>query len=153
MTGLNHAVTGALVATAIADPLIALPAALLSHFAIDMLPHWDYYRATTSDSKRWLNGAIDLTVSICVLIILALTVNAPAWLIIVGGLLGILPDAMWISYLIWRSPSIKGNPKSPINLIRRAHMRIQWLETPGLYGLFAEIIWLCLTTFLIYKIN
>ena len=153
MTALNHAATGALVAVAIGDPLIALPAALLSHFLIDMLPHWDYYRLTEDKSRGWLNPAIDFGASLFLLLILAMTVNAPAWLLITGGLLGVLPDMMWVSYIIWHRPSIQGNKSSLLNRVRHFHLKIQWLETTKLVGLFAELAWFGLMIFLIYQVN
>lgn len=153
MTGLNHAATGALVAVAIHNPAIGLPAAFLSHFLTDMLPHWDYYRLTSKQSKRWTNGAVDFCLSLVLLVILVLTLNAPAWLIFAGGLLGILPDAMWIPYLIWRRPSIQGNTKSILNRIRRFHIHIQWFETTKIVGLYSEIIWFVLMIIFIYKVH
>jgi hypothetical protein len=42
MTATNHAITGAIIAVVIDKPVIALPLALLSHFAQDALPHFGY---------------------------------------------------------------------------------------------------------------
>jgi hypothetical protein len=53
MTGINHAVTGALVAAAINKPALALPAALLSHFAADIIPHWNY-RAPRYSARHYV---------------------------------------------------------------------------------------------------
>jgi len=36
-----HAMVGAAIATAIPDPRISLPLALLSHFVTDYIPHWN----------------------------------------------------------------------------------------------------------------
>lgn len=41
MTASAHAIVGAAIATRIANPLIGLPLAFLSHFAGDKVPHWD----------------------------------------------------------------------------------------------------------------
>jgi len=153
MTGLNHAVTGAMVAAVIGEPAIALPAAFLSHFVIDMLPHWDYYKLKTKNSKTWANAAVDLILALTALEILILTTTVSPWLIAAGGLLGILPDTMWLSYLLYRQPSIKGNPKSLINTVRHYHSKIQWAETPRAAGLYAEIVWLIFTVYLIYQIH
>ena len=90
MTGLNHALTGATVAAAINRPILSLPAALLSHFAVDIIPHWNY--RLKPHSKRQLVMAVDLSLCIVLLLVLAATVNADPYLILFGGLLGILPD-------------------------------------------------------------
>jgi hypothetical protein len=41
MLELPHTMVGALIATKIPDPKIALPLALASHFWLDFLPHWN----------------------------------------------------------------------------------------------------------------
>lgn len=41
MIELPHAVVGAAIATKVANPALALPLALASHFVLDLLPHWN----------------------------------------------------------------------------------------------------------------
>lgn len=41
MLEFTHSLTGGVIASKIGNPLIALPAALLSHFLVDLLPHWN----------------------------------------------------------------------------------------------------------------
>lgn len=41
MTATGHAVIGTLIAAKIANPLLAIPLALVSHIAADAFPHWD----------------------------------------------------------------------------------------------------------------
>ena len=41
MLELPHTLVGAAIATAIPDPRISLPLALLSHFVTDYIPHWN----------------------------------------------------------------------------------------------------------------
>jgi hypothetical protein len=153
MTATNHAVTGALVATAINRPLLALPAALLSHFVIDCLPHWDYYKFAPTPTAKRAAAMADLSLAITLITIFVLTINAPAWLLITGAGLGILPDTMWLPFILKGTESIKANSKRPLNVIRKYHIRIQWAETPKLTGLLAEIVWLFLTSYLLYQIN
>lgn len=38
-----HSLAGVVVASEIPNPLIAWPVALLSHFALDCMPHWDFF--------------------------------------------------------------------------------------------------------------
>jgi hypothetical protein len=151
MTGLNHAATGALVAAAIDKPILALPAALLSHFVVDAIPHWNY-QLSGGVRDRQKVMIIDLVLSLALLVALATTVQATPWVIIVGGLLAILPDTMWLRYFLTGRPAITGSPKRFINKLRRFHMWIQWSETPRA-GLIVEAIWFPIMIYLIYQIQ
>jgi hypothetical protein len=150
MTALNHALTGAAVAAAINKPILALPAALLSHFVIDAVPHWNY-KLKPHIARRQLVMLADLALSLGLLLFLAITVDANPWLIIAGGLLGILPDTMWLRFFITGRPSISGNPKRLINRLRQFHHWIQWSETAR--GFFVELLWFPLMLWLIYQIH
>lgn len=136
MTGINHALTGALIAGAINRPILALPAAFLSHFATDFLPHWDY--KTPPRIRRAVIGT-DLFLSLVLPLILAfILIGFNPWLIFFGGFLAILPDAMWLPYIIEGKPAPMSN-NNPLHLLRRLHAKIQWSETRG--GLYFEIGW------------
>lgn len=41
MTATGHAVLGAVIAAKVANPYLAIPFAIASHFVADMIPHWD----------------------------------------------------------------------------------------------------------------
>lgn len=41
MTATGHALIGTVIAAKVPDPLVAIPLALASHLAADVLPHWD----------------------------------------------------------------------------------------------------------------
>ena len=146
MTGLNHALTGALVAAAIDEPAIALPAALLSHFVIDMIPHWDY---RLPEVLKPLAVMMDFTLSLSLLLILAVTVDASPRMIIAGGILGILPDAMWLPGIVV-GKEVPKSGKSVLHRVRRIHSKLQWSETRS--GLIVEIIWLPLMIILLYNL-
>ena len=49
MTATGHAVIGAVIAAKITNPLLAIPIALISHYAADIFPHWD---AGTNSNKK-----------------------------------------------------------------------------------------------------
>jgi hypothetical protein len=150
MTGLNHAVTGAFVGAAINKPVIALPAALLSHFVIDAIPHWNY-ELKPHIARRQVVMLADLALSLALLVILASTVDANPYLVIIGGLLGILPDTMWLRFFISGRPAITGSHKRLINRMRRFHFWIQWSETS--WGFFVELAWFPLMLWLIYQVH
>lgn len=49
MTATGHAIIGTLIAAKIPNPYIAIPLAVASHIAADMIPHWD--TATNAKTK------------------------------------------------------------------------------------------------------
>jgi len=150
MTGLNHAVTGATVAAAINRPLLALPAALLSHFLADMIPHWNY-KVPGGVNGRIKVMVVDLILSLTLLAVLALTVNAQPWVVFVGGLIAITPDVMFLEFFLTGRPTIKGSQQRLINRLRRLHLWIQWSETS--WGILVEAVWFILMLSLIYRID
>lgn len=53
MTATSHAVIGTIIAAKIGNPALAIPLALASHVALDMIPHWDTaYHSSQKDRKR-----------------------------------------------------------------------------------------------------
>lgn len=52
MTATAHALIGASLAVKIANPILAIPLAILSHFIADLVPHWD---AGTNHKQKSLN--------------------------------------------------------------------------------------------------
>jgi len=150
VTGLNHALTGATVAAALNKPALALPAALLSHFAADVVPHWDY-KIPGGVRGRLKVMSVDLVLSLILLAVLAVTVDAQPWLIAAGGLLGIMPDTMWLPFFLTGNPSKTHNRRNLLHLMRRPHSWIQWSETRE--GLYVEAIWFILMLGLIYQIH
>lgn len=147
MTGLNHALTGAVVAAAIKRPEIALPAAFLSHFVVDMIPHWNYRVPGKLRNKHTVMVA-DLTISLFLLWLLSISsFHVSGWVIFLAGLLAISPDFMWLPYFITGKPS-KMSKQTPLHIARRIHKNIQWSETDG--GLYVEAVWFGLMFAAIY---
>ena len=150
MTGINHAVTGVLVAVAIKQPAVALPAALLSHFVIDALPHYDHKDLLSNLRLYKIVLVSDAILSMVLLLFLAFALSGPDWLIIVAGFLGIVPDITWL-------PAIAEGQVAPrhrrnlLHLIRRFHAWVQWSEGPR--GLYIEIIWFILIFILVWSIG
>lgn len=138
MIATNHALTGALVATAIGEPLLGLPAALLSHFVIDAIPHWNYQVPGGPRLRQTVIG-FDILSSAIVIIILAWALDVNFWLFALGGMLAILPDTMWLPNIISDKLTEKDG-SSLLHMLRRLHKKIQWSETTK--GLFIELAYL-----------
>lgn len=59
MTATGHALIGAVIAAKIGNPYLAIPIALASHFAADIVPHWDSgTNWSKKTKKRFLTEAV-----------------------------------------------------------------------------------------------
>ncbi len=146
MTIINHVTTGALVAVAVDKPVIALPAALLSHFVLDVVPHWDYKFKNPLHKQAAI--MIDMTLTLWLLVVLAALFHPSARLLIAGGFLGILPDAMWLPEVIKGVPA-KLDGQGLFYKLRYFHHKIQ-NEPP--YGRYVEICWFIVTLTLLVQV-
>ena len=136
MRAINHALTGAFIGLTVGLPLIALPSALLSHFALDAIPH----HGTGSDSQRtgaflwllWLDAAA------CGILVSVLAYSRPGhWLLAAFcAFLATAPDFMWIKQF-WRAKKALPQPSKRGLLL--FHKQIQWFERP--VGWVTEATW------------
>jgi hypothetical protein len=148
MTFTNHAVAGALVAAAINYPPVSIPAALLSHFVLDVIPHWKY--CPPVQYKKFIL-AMDTNIALMILLILALTVPASRKLIIIGGLIGPLPDLMWLPEGL-KNKDVPMDRRTLLHYLRRFHFWIQWKDS-NTWGLYVEAAWFVLMLVLVYQIH
>jgi hypothetical protein len=135
MTATNHALTGALIGLAVHNPWVALPAAFLSHFVCDMIPHF-------GPSKDWLTTRpfryyLLIDALLCLLLVALLFRSDTAnWLQAAAcAFLATSPDLLWIRKFI------AGNRKHSFKESRLESLlaRIQWFEKPS--GAFVELVW------------
>lgn len=96
-----HVIVGAAIATAVANPALALPLALGSHFVLDKIPHWNPHLYTETKKygkptgKSTLIVAADVSASLVVSLSvasLALPDKARVLTILAACFLAILPD-------------------------------------------------------------
>lgn len=138
MTATNHALTGAAIGLVIGEPLLAVPAALVSHFVCDALPH---YSSSLPDevvlkSKAFRNYLVG-EASLCLFLVICLALFKPDhWLLAAScAFLAAAPDLVSVNrYLAVR----RGQPFRPGRYVRFAR-RIQWFERP--IGGVVEIAW------------
>ena len=98
MTASNHTLTGVLIGLAVPVPLVALPLAFASHFALDALPHYEMldFESKNSQAKfKWILLA-DAAVMASILLFIILSQPAHWPLLIACGLLAASPDLMWL---------------------------------------------------------
>lgn len=138
MTATNHALTGAFIGLASGNPYIALPAAVLSHFACDSLPHF----GAGEDSLRtsWFRNMLVIEAVVCALIVSFLALRHPAhWLLAaICAFLATSPDFMWIQSFR-RAQTGRATAVVTPSLLLRFHAAIQWFERP--IGAVFELAW------------
>lgn len=113
-----HAVVGAAIATAIPNPFIAIPLAFISHFALDMTPHWNPHLNT--EKRTYGHITRRTTTIIAGDIVLALLLGGAiasralpdtghATTILFSSFAGVLPDVMEGPYffLNWKTKFIE----------------------------------------------
>lgn len=140
MTATNHAVTGALIATVVTNPVIGLPLALLSHFVLDAFPHFGAHTVAKPSSRNFrailtFDALMMLAFLGCVVLAAARTDIASWWIVLAGGFLGALPDVMWFKHY---QNDLKGEDKH-WDIVRKAHKKIQQWEVS--WGWTVEVIW------------
>jgi hypothetical protein len=113
-----HAVVGAAIATAIPNPFIAIPLAFLSHFVLDMTPHWNPHLNT--EKRTYGRITTQTTMIIVGDVVLALVVggflaarvlpdSGHAATILLSSFAGVLPDVVEGPYffLNWKTKFIE----------------------------------------------
>lgn len=72
MTATGHALIGALIAARFSNPYLAIPLSFASHFAADMVPHWDAGTHHREKTRRQLfnESALDVIISVVTAFIL-----------------------------------------------------------------------------------
>ena len=132
MTGFNHAASGGLIGALLPLPL-AIPIALASHFALDMLPHYGISHHHRDDSNFWrIFGTVDAIAA------LALGMLALSWhryAMFACGFVACSPDYIWVARVIrTRSFNLSDNN----NWFTRWHANIQRYERP--WGVWVELL-------------
>lgn len=114
MLSVAHAATGAFIATKIANPHLAVPLIIASHFLEDYIPHWDVSQGLSKKIKSHKDAflqelMIDFPASI-LLVFLFFQYDQPfSWTPWLGWFLALLPDFIEFPYLFlnWRFTPIK----------------------------------------------
>lgn len=151
MTGINHIVTGGIIGALLPQPLLAIPLAFLSHFVLDMLPHWgdhpnDHLRTTSSIHRMILVDTV-LGVTFFLALLIWQPLNWPV--IFFSGAMAQVPDLVWLpNYIRVR----KGIKQRSYNSLMRFHKYIQWSEKPKLFHAAMEAIWFVAATTIFLRV-
>ena len=115
MTATAHALIGASLAVRIANPIIGIPIAILSHFAADLIPHWDAgtnHRAKSQTRLR-IEATLDVLLGFALVFLIfrnhanptylftmIIAAQLPDWLEAPAWIFGIhVPPFSWMEYL------------------------------------------------------
>jgi hypothetical protein len=146
MRAINHTVTGAVVGAAIGNPWLALPAALLSHFVLDIIPHSGDTDGTSLYFK--LELAVDAALGAAFLLTIAI-LQPEQWLLLIAcGVLGAAPDLWWLPYWIWELK--EGKPRK-LDKLGKLMGDIQWSQTKP--GYIVEAIWLPIMLYTFFRLT
>jgi hypothetical protein len=153
MTATNHAVTGAVIAVVVSKPALALPLAFLSHFVLDLMPHFGlpgtnlFTRGSPKDFQKVLK--IDITLSVIFGLLLLIVLKDPLhrWLPLLCSFVATSPDLVW-GFHFYRA--VKNQKKTTRGWFSRLHAKLNWNESPE--GMGFEIGWLILMLFILLTI-
>lgn len=146
-----HALTGGVIAYKIGNPLVSLPISFLSHFIVDLLPHWN---PSLSKEKKKFGHIKKRTLELIVLdslfgLFLGLSLASKklpdtkaAIFVLLGCFLGVLPDLLEAPYYFSHQPVFK--PKCLMKFQGKHQFNI-----PLVPGLISQILF---TIFLLYLV-
>lgn len=145
MTITNHIGTGALIGLTVANPVFAVPMALLSHFVLDALPHFGYKGEGGYGflfKHKLARGVTYADIVIAIIVAAMLLRLSPVALLI--GIIALSPDIMWpIRYMVYER---KGK-MPPEGYLSWFHWHIQKYERP--WGLGVEAVYLLVIIYLL----
>jgi hypothetical protein len=135
--------TGLAIGATVANPFIGVPAAILMHFAGDLVPHWDFYSNTSNEERRvgWRPLAVmaDLILGValgltCTLFALWVK-NDPslAMNIFLCGIGSVIPDALEGPHIyLHKEPKI-------LKLISSTQSKLQF-QAPLPWGIISQLL-------------
>lgn len=130
-----HAVTGAAIATLVPNPVVAIPLAILSHYALDTVPHWQETLAPyTPTTKTWIRIPIDIALSLTLVYLIARHHPAQIGVIWASAIAANVPD---LDSLLVLTPALL--QKGIIKKYWDWHCNIQ-NETSSWFGVVTQLI-------------
>jgi hypothetical protein len=153
MTISNHALTGALISMVVPNPFAAVLAAFISHFVMDMLPHYGRSEEPLVKYKiksHWLILKTDAILCLILLILVPLFLKNKVDPVLCFSAMfaAILPDLVWTSrYLVYKFGKNKTLPK--LSKFSKFHLKIQWSESKK--GLYVDLAWFIIALAIIFK--
>lgn len=139
--------TGALIGFAVGEPVVAVPAAVISHYICDAIPHYDDNRLSKA---KWIatnkfRNLLIVDALLCVTLVGVLAFKHPVhWLLAaVCAFAATAPDMLNIG--IFRQAITKQKIKD--NWYHRWNLKWQWFQRP--IGWVVEVAWFAGTAVLL----
>ncbi len=151
----NHALTGAIIAAAITNPVIAIASAFISHFLMDALPHYGRHERPEDKLKvksHWLilRGDSIITIIVLTTIPFILRHKVHPTVCLLAMFAAILPDLIWV-YRFIKLRRSKTKTYSKLNKFSLFHLKIQWGEFHK--GIYIEAVVFFLMLIIIFNIK
>lgn len=148
MLATSHSLISALIVSRVSPPQLSLPLVFLSHYLLDIVPHWDTGTGLTSGKKSKktavIETLIDLTIAF-VLVFIFFQKGKPFFpLLWIAVFLGILPDLLEFPALFFNIRPF------PLNLLEKFHNDIMHRSGKLPWGLVCQIIFLGVVFWLFY---
>lgn len=134
---------GAVVAVGLQRPLVIVPVAILSHFILDILPHFGVHKHDPIKRNKHplfqFILIIDVTLAAAMLWFLPAILEGAVsrWVLLIGMVFAFLPDVTW-AYRFLRELGARRSLPYPQSWLTRFHDKIQWGERT--WGVFVEIL-------------
>lgn len=123
MLSTPHLLVGAAIVKAVPNPAISLPLALLSHFVLDTIPHWDGSPKAPFGLKTTAGIILDYAFGASLILFLTFGQENPSqYLLWLGAFLGTLPDFVLGTY---KHFDLQLSRYSFIRIPNQFHMSIQ----------------------------
>lgn len=153
MTGLNHTLTGAVIAVWVKDPGLAIPLSFISHFILDALPHFGVHYDDIFERNRdryfKMVTRTDFFFTLGLVIVMpALLHTVVDWKVTLACMLAaIAPDFIWM-YRFWYE--VRHGRVLPRSRFSRFHKAIQRYER--VWGIWVELGYASLMGLMIGKL-
>ncbi len=141
-----HAAAGVAIGVLVANPVIALPAAIISHFVLDTVPHWQETLAPYAPTRKtYIRIPIDIGIAIAITLVATFIQPAHAPTVIACALFATMPD---LDVLMIPFPRIK---KGLLKRYWDWHCAIQH-ETSSLLGILPQLAVIALSVTTIFRV-
>lgn len=116
------------------QPYLALPLAVMSHFAMDALPHYGHGGNGYSEAFKYRLTAAMESVNLVGIPLFMYILWDESWLVWLAALLAVSPDFMWVYRYFWYERHGELPSAGPIT---HFHKTIQWCERR--WGIYVEV--------------
>jgi len=127
-----HIVIGALIAKLLPDNFWLIPLVILSHYLLDIIPHWDYINSISAFKNSVLKTALKVILDLLVGLTLVYVFLGISWWILLGIFMAILPDLPLVMVAFWNNRFLKA-------YLKFNHIVHHW-RSPLYLGILSQMV-------------